>query len=101
MFFQPWEAVGKKALAPKRNHLTASVQTGGDLVVGHTFGGVENHFGTLDLKIRQRIFSRSPAQFGFLGRREYDRERARSCHAYAPYQHNATPRSLISSLNIR
>jgi hypothetical protein len=61
MFFQPWEAVGKKALAPKRDHLTAGVQTGGDLVVGHAFGCVENHFGTLDLKIRQRIFSRAPA----------------------------------------
>jgi hypothetical protein len=61
MFFQPWEAVDKKTLAPKRDHLTAGVQTGGDLVVGHALGGVENHFGTLDLKIWQRIFSRAPA----------------------------------------
>jgi hypothetical protein len=52
MFFQPWEAVCEKALAPKRDHLTASVQTRGDLVVGHAFGGVENHLGTLNLKIR-------------------------------------------------
>jgi hypothetical protein len=61
MFFQPWEAVDKKTLAPKRDHLTAGVQTGGDLVVGHACGSMENHFGTLDLKIRQRIFCRTPA----------------------------------------
>jgi hypothetical protein len=52
MFFQPWEAVGEKALAPKRDHFTASVQTRSDLVVGHAFGSIENHLGTLDLKIR-------------------------------------------------
>jgi len=61
MFFQPWEAADKKALAPNRDHLTAGVQTGGDLVVGHAFGSIENHFGTLNLKIRQRIFSCAPA----------------------------------------
>jgi hypothetical protein len=52
MFFQSREAVGEKALAPKRDHLTASVQTRSDLVVGHAFGSVEDHLGSLDLKIR-------------------------------------------------
>jgi hypothetical protein len=61
VFFQPCEAVGEKALAPERDHLTASVQARGDLVVGHALGCMENHLGTLDLKIRQRIFSRTPA----------------------------------------
>ena len=65
-----WEAVGKKALAPERDYFTASVQTRGDVVVGHAFGSVQNHLGTLDLKVRQRIFSCPPAQLGFLGRRE-------------------------------
>jgi hypothetical protein len=40
MFFQPWEAVEKKTLAPNRDHLTAGVQTGGDLVVGYAFGSI-------------------------------------------------------------
>jgi len=61
MFFQPGEAVGKKTLAPKRDHLTAGVQTGGDLVVGHAIGGEEDHLGRLDLKIRKRILSRASA----------------------------------------
>jgi hypothetical protein len=76
MFFQSWEAVGVEALAPKRDHLTASVQTGGDLVVGHAFGCIENHLGALHLKIRQRIFSSALAEFGLLGRREGNGKRA-------------------------
>jgi len=55
-FFQAGEAVGKEALAPKRDHFTAGVEAVGDLVVGHALGGVKDHFGPLDLKIRQRIF---------------------------------------------
>jgi len=51
-FFQPGEAVGKEALAPKRDHFTAGVEAVGDLVVGHTLGGVKDHFGPLDPKIR-------------------------------------------------
>ena len=51
-FFQPGEAVGKGALAPKRDHFTAGVEAVGDLVVGHALGSVKDHFGTLDLKIR-------------------------------------------------
>jgi hypothetical protein len=74
VFFQPWEAVSKKALTPKRDHFTAGVQTRRDLVVGHAFGSMEDHLGTLNLKIRQRIFSRTSAQLGFLGRREGNRE---------------------------
>jgi hypothetical protein len=48
----PWESVCKKALTPKRDDLTAGIQTRGDLVVGHAFGGIENHLGALYLKIR-------------------------------------------------
>jgi hypothetical protein len=51
-FFQPGEAVGKEAPAPKRDHFTAGVEAVGDLVVGHTLGGVKDHFGPLDPKIR-------------------------------------------------
>jgi hypothetical protein len=52
MLFQPCKAVGKKALPPKADHLTAGVQTRGDLVVGQTFGRIEDHLGSLDVKIR-------------------------------------------------
>jgi hypothetical protein len=61
MLFQPGKAIGKKALAPKRDHLTAGIQTRCDVVVGHAFGCVEDHLGSLNLKIRQRIFCRPPA----------------------------------------
>jgi len=52
MLFQACEAVGKKAFAPKADHLTAGIQTRGDPVVGHTFGCIEDHLGSLNLKIR-------------------------------------------------
>jgi hypothetical protein len=68
------EAVGEEALAPKRDHFTAGVQTSGDLVVGHAFCRVEDHLGALHLKIRQRIFSRTPSQLGLFGTGEGDSE---------------------------
>ncbi len=68
--FQPGKALGKEALAPRRDHFTAGIEAGGDLVVGHALGGVKDHFGLLYLKIWQRIFRRSSLQFGLFGRRE-------------------------------
>jgi hypothetical protein len=67
MLFQSCETVREEALAPERDHFTASVQTRGNLVVGHAFGCVEDHLGSLNLKIWQRIFSSSPAQLGSFG----------------------------------
>jgi hypothetical protein len=52
MLFQPCKAIGIETLAPKRDHFTAGVQARGDLIVGHAFGRVEDHLGSLDLKIR-------------------------------------------------
>jgi hypothetical protein len=52
MFFQTGKTVGKETLAPQADHLTARVQTSGDLIVGHTFGCVKDHLGSLNLKIR-------------------------------------------------
>jgi hypothetical protein len=52
MLFQSCEAVSKEALAPEPDHFTASVQTRGNLVVGHAVGGKKDHFGALNLKIR-------------------------------------------------
>src|SRR5512142_2978559 len=89
MLFQSCETVGKEALAPERDHFTASVQTRGNLVVGHAVGGVENHLGSLNLKIRQRIFSSSPVQLGALGRREADLVGARSWQGSTPHHQDA------------
>jgi hypothetical protein len=52
MLFQPSEAIGKEALAPKGDYFTAGVQACGDLVVRQTLSRVQDHLGPLDLKIR-------------------------------------------------
>jgi hypothetical protein len=52
MLFQASETVGKEALPPEPDHFTTSVQTSGNFVVGHAFGCVQNHLGSLNLKIR-------------------------------------------------
>jgi hypothetical protein len=72
VLFQTCQTVGKEAFAPQRDYLTASVQSLGDLVVGHAIGRMEDHPGSLNLKMRQRIFRCASAQFRFLGRREPD-----------------------------
>ena len=86
LLFQACEPIGKEALAPKRDYFTASVQADGDLVVGLALGGVGDHFGSLDLKIRQRIFCRLPAQLCLFGRGQLDHIWARSWHLQAPPQ---------------
>jgi hypothetical protein len=51
MLFQSRKPVSKEALAPKRDHFTAGVQPRSNLIVGQTFGRVEDHPGSLNLKI--------------------------------------------------
>jgi hypothetical protein len=72
MLFQTCQTVGKEAFAPQGDDLTAGVQSLGNLVVGHAFGSVEDHSGSLNLEIRQRIFCCASAQLHFLARREDD-----------------------------
>jgi hypothetical protein len=72
MLFQTCETIGKAAFAPQRDDFTAGVQPLGDLVVAHAIGRVEDHPGSLNLKIRQRIFGGTPAQLRSFGRRESD-----------------------------
>jgi hypothetical protein len=93
MFFQSCEAVGKEALAPERDNLTARVQACGDFVVGHTFGSVQNHLGLLNLKIRQRIFCSTPSQLGFFGGRQGYDKWAWSRHSGASHPQDAMPRA--------
>jgi hypothetical protein len=49
----------KKALAPLADHLAPGVQTRSDLVVVHAIGCHQDHLGSNDLEIRQRIFGRT------------------------------------------
>jgi hypothetical protein len=72
VFFQSSQALGEEALSPHGDDFTASVQSGGNSVVAHAFGGVQDHLGSLHLKIRQRIFAGPAAQLGSLSRREGD-----------------------------
>jgi hypothetical protein len=52
MLFQSSEAVGIETLAPQTDDFTAGVQRCSYLVVGHAFGGMKDHLGSLNLKIR-------------------------------------------------
>jgi hypothetical protein len=74
MLFQSSEAVGEEALTPQADHFTAGAQRSSDVLVGHAFGSVEDHLGSLNLKIRQRIFRGTPVQLGLFGRRESNHE---------------------------
>jgi hypothetical protein len=56
MLFQACEAVSKKTFAPERDDFTAGVQTRGNFFVGQALGCIKDHPGSLNLKIRQRIF---------------------------------------------
>jgi phage gp45-like len=51
MLFQSCEAIGEEPFAPQRYHFTSGVEIGGDFVVD-PLGGVQDHLGPLDLKIR-------------------------------------------------
>ena len=52
----------QKAFSPLTNDLTARVKPGGDLIVVDSGRRHENHSGSLNFKIRQRIFHRSAPQ---------------------------------------
>jgi hypothetical protein len=52
LFLQPHQTIHKEALPPATNYLTASVQSGRNLVVVQSLGGQQDHLGPLDLKIR-------------------------------------------------
>jgi hypothetical protein len=42
MLFQPSEAIGKEAFAPKGYHFTSGVEAHSDLVVGQTLGRIQD-----------------------------------------------------------
>jgi hypothetical protein len=50
----------EEALAPLTDHLPPGIQPRGNLVVVQSVGGHEDHLGTNNLEIRQRISGRTP-----------------------------------------
>jgi hypothetical protein len=74
----------EKPLAPQTDHIASDVQGCADFIIGSSLGSKQDHLGTQNLEIRQRIFSRAVFQnFSFLFR-EHDLERADSGHPDRP-----------------
>jgi hypothetical protein len=80
VFFQPRQAFGKEAFPPQADDFPTGIQALGDLVIGKTLGSMEDHAGTQDLKIWQRIFCGSGFQFTAFLLTEFNDERTRSRH---------------------
>jgi hypothetical protein len=60
----------EKPFAPEADHVAADGESGGDLVIGQTFGGQDNDFCPEHLKVWQRILPRSAFEDGsFFGRK--------------------------------
>src|SRR6516165_7092363 len=97
-FFQTGEAFQKEPFPPLRYYVTARAQSRGDFAVFQSFGSHQDDFGALDLKIRQRIFRRPPAQFGSLGRRQVNWECADSRHRGTSCWQNPTGATRIAIL---
>jgi hypothetical protein len=74
----------EEPLTPQTDHIAPDVQGGADFIIGSSLGRKQDHLGTQDFEIRQRIFSRAVFQdFSFLFR-EHDLERAYSGHPDRP-----------------
>jgi len=58
--FETRQSLLEEALAPLADHLASGVQPCGDLVVVHTVGSHQDHLGSNDLEIRQRISGGAP-----------------------------------------
>jgi len=80
--FEPWRAFVEEALAPQAHDIAPHRERGGDLVIGTTFGGEENHLGAENLAIRQRILTRTVFQHRTFLLGETDREWAVSWHVW-------------------
>ena len=81
-FFQARQALLEESLAPLADDFAPGIQALSDLIVGQALGGVEDHLGADNLKIRQRIFCCSAFQFMPLLWREINSEWAFSRHIF-------------------
>jgi hypothetical protein len=61
-FLQACQSLLEETLSPLADHLTARVKPRGDLIVVDSGCRHEDHLGSLDFKIRQRIFRGSLPQ---------------------------------------
>src|SRR5208283_6154404 len=59
-FLQASQAFGEESLAPQADHFAACIQAPGNFIIGQSFGGMKDHSGARNLKIRQRIFGGAP-----------------------------------------
>jgi hypothetical protein len=81
-FLKTRQSFLEEALAPLADYLASRVQAHGDLVVVHTVGGHQDHPGSNNLKIRQRIFGRTTIQLGGLVGRQLNTEWTLSWHLH-------------------
>jgi len=84
--FEARQSLLEEALAPLADHLASSVQSRGDLIVAHAIGSHQDHLGSDNLEIRQRISGRASIQLGRLFRGQLDDERALPWHAQSPVE---------------
>jgi len=94
-FLQPGQALFEEAFAPLADDFPAGIQATSDVVVGEALRRVEDHLGTENLIIRQRILDRPAFEFPPLLRCEFDLEWADSRHIASivqsgPYRKNNT-----------
>jgi hypothetical protein len=55
MLPKAWQTLVEEAFAPQANNVASDGESGGDGVIGPTFGGVQDDAGAQNLKIWQRI----------------------------------------------
>jgi hypothetical protein len=80
------QSILEETLAPLADHLAPRVQARGNLVVVHALGCHQDHLGSNNLEIRQRISGGTPIQLGGLVSSKLDTERALPRHAQLPVE---------------
>ena len=77
---QARQSLLEEAFAPLADHLAASIQAHGNLVIVDTCGGHQDHLGTNDFVVRQRIFRSPTIELSGLIGGQIDTERAFPWH---------------------
>src|SRR6266851_3331141 len=78
---QAVQAFMEEAFAPDTDHVATDRERGGDHVVGPPLGGKQDHLGSEDGEIRQRIFPGATLQRPLFLSRQLDPVRASSRHS--------------------
>jgi hypothetical protein len=80
VLLQARQSIFEETLSPQADDFPPGVEASGNLIVGPTIRGEEDHLSANHFKIRQRIFGGATAQFLLLGGREHYRVWARAWH---------------------